>query len=299
MSANTEAIEQTALPAPPPELPVGNALWPRQLMAVVKLELRKNFWGLRSILIYLLALLPIAIMILTVIGFMFAEQAGQKAFLHEDFANGMRVFANIFEGLIIRTVVFFGCAWAFMNLIRGEVVDRSLHYYFLSPIRREVLLIGKYLAGLIATVVIFTLCTIISLALLYLAGYPESLQYFQHGPGMSQMATYAGITILACMGYGAFFLLIGLFFRNPIVPALLLFGWEWVNFLLPPLLKKASVVHYLRSLEPVPLSQGPFAVLVEPTPAYFSIPGLFLVTLIALALAAWRIRRLEISYGGE
>jgi ABC-type transport system involved in multi-copper enzyme maturation permease subunit len=185
-----------------------------------------------------------------------------------------------------------------MNLIRGEVVDRSLHYYFLTPVRRDLLLFGKYLSGLIATVVIFSLSTLISLILLYLAGYPESMQYL-NGPGMSQIWSYVGITALACMGYGAFFLLIGLFFRNPIVPAVLLFGWEWINFLLPPLLKKISVVHYLRSLEPVALSQGPFAVLADPTPAYLSVPGLFLVTLIVLAIAAWRIRRFEISYGSE
>jgi hypothetical protein len=33
-------------------------------------------------------------------------------------------------------------------------------------------------------------------------------------------------------------LIVGLFFRNPIIPALMLYGWEWINFLLPPLLKK-------------------------------------------------------------
>ena len=36
------------------------------------------------------------------------------------------------------------------------MIDKSLHFYLLAPIRREVLLVGKYLAGLIATVVIFT-----------------------------------------------------------------------------------------------------------------------------------------------
>ena len=43
-----------------------------------------------------------------------------------------------------------------MNLFRGEVVDRSLHYYFLAPVRREVLVVGKYLSGLIATIALFT-----------------------------------------------------------------------------------------------------------------------------------------------
>jgi ABC-type transport system involved in multi-copper enzyme maturation permease subunit len=292
------AEQETFTPLSRPDLPEGWNLWLRQLTAILRLELRKNFWGVRSLLIYLLALVPVAIMALTAIVAIFIRTQGTSPW-RDDFATGMVIFANIYEGLILRTIVFFGCAWVFMNLFRGEVVDRSLHYYFLSPVKRGVLLVGKFLAGLIATTVIFSLTTLISIFFIYLAGYPESMQYLQHGPGLSQALSFWGITVLACMGYGAFFLLIGLYFRNPIVPALLFFGWEWINFLLPPLLKKISVVHYLRSLEPVPISQGPFAVLAEPTPAYLSIPGLILVTAIVLLLAIWRIRKLEIRYGSE
>jgi hypothetical protein len=37
----------------------------------------------------------------------------------------------------------------------------------------------------------------------------------------------------------------------------------------------------------------------ESTPAYLSIPGLLIVTAAVLALASYRIRRMEIDYGGE
>src|SRR6185436_4975282 len=127
--------------------------------------------------------------------------------------------------LILRTVVFFGCAWIFMNLFRGELVDRSLHYYFLSPVRRQVLVAGKYLSGLVASTVLFVMSTIVSMLLLYFPHfYSESGRYFFDGPGMGQMLTYAGVTVLACVGYGAFFLVIGLFFRDPIIPALVLYA---------------------------------------------------------------------------
>ena len=120
-----------------------------------------------------------------------------------------------------------------------------------------------------------------------------------NGAGLSQMLAYLGVTILACVGYGAVFLLIGLFFRNPIIPALLLYGWEFINFLLPPLLKKLSVIHYLQSLVPVPMSEGPFAVLVEPTSAWIAVPSLFLFTGVVIFLASRHICRLEISYAGD
>jgi hypothetical protein len=111
--------------------------------------------------------------------------------------------------------------------------------------------------------------------------------------------TYTGITTLACVGYGAVFLLVGLFFRNPIIPALLIYGWEWLNFLLPPVLKKLSVIHYLNSLAPVPPRLGPVALLAEPTPAWISVPGLLIFTALTLVLAGLHIRRQEIGYAGE
>jgi hypothetical protein len=51
------------------------------------------------------------------------------------------------------------------------------------------------------------------------------------------------------------------------IPAAAILGWEWINFLLPPALKKISVIHYLQSLCPVPVPHGPFALPAEPTPA--------------------------------
>ncbi|HLM23620.1 MAG TPA: hypothetical protein VK274_01125, partial [Pyrinomonadaceae bacterium] len=129
--------------------------------------------------------------------------------------------------------------------------------------------------------------------------YSQSARYFTEGRGLGQLLTYAGITMLACLGYGAFFLVVGLFIRNPIIPALLLYGWEWINFLLPPLLKKISVIHYLNSLVPVPVSEGPFAVVAEPTPAWIAIPSMLGVTLVVLILAGYRIRHLEIRYGSD
>ncbi len=65
------------------------------------------------------------------------------------------VFAGVFQFFYLRLAVFFGCLGIFMNLFRGEILDKSLHFYFLAPIRREVLMVGKFLAGLLATCVIF------------------------------------------------------------------------------------------------------------------------------------------------
>ncbi len=273
MSASIEAISDIE-PAPPRPW----SLWANQIAAIMRLEVRKNFLGRRAILIYLFAATPILLMSAL------SAQIAWAQSRNNNIGEVNIVFANLYEGLILRTIVFFGCAWVFMNLFRGEIVDRSLHYYFLCPLRREVLVCGKYLSGLVASVALFTISTAGSLLFLYIGLGSAGANYFG-GAGKGQD--------------GAAFLVIGLFFRNPIIPALLAYGWEWINFLLPPVLKKISIIHYLHSLSPVPISEGPFAISVEPTPAYLSIPGLLLVTAAVLVLASFRIRRMQINYGGE
>lgn len=271
-------------------------LWLRQIGAIMRLEVEKNFFSRRSILIYLIAVLPL--LPLTVLALVTPDAD------EWNFNNLGKVYAVLYHGLILRTVIFFGCAWIFMNLFRGELVDRSLHYYFLSAVKREVLVVGKYLSGLVTSMILFTATTVVAMLLLYFPHfYSQSLRYFTEGRGLGQLLAYAGITMLACVGYGAFFLVVGLFVRNPIIPALLLYGWEWLNFLLPPLLKKISVIHYLNSMMPVPvsaaISEGPLAVVAEPTPAWISIPSMLLVTLVVLVVAAYRTRHMEIRYGSD
>jgi ABC-type transport system involved in multi-copper enzyme maturation permease subunit len=288
MSSAIDVVQTKSENAP------GNwSLWLRQIGAIFRMEIEKNFLGRRSLLIYLIAFLPL--FPLTILAFI--TPPGRE---WRDFNQYSVIYSFIYNAFIMRTLVFFGSAWIFMNLFRGELVDRSLHYYFLSAVRREVLVVGKYISGLATSIILFTATTVIAMLLLYFPHfYSQSVRYFTEGRGLTQLLTYAGITILACLGYGAFFLFIGLFVRNPIIPAVLLYGWEWLNFLLPPLLKKVSVIHYLNSLVPVPMSEGPFAVVAEPTPAYIAVPSMLVVTILVLILAAYRIRHMEIRYGSD
>jgi ABC-type transport system involved in multi-copper enzyme maturation permease subunit len=276
------------------------SLWLRQIRAILRIEVKKNFWGRRAILIYLLAAIPVFMTFLVTI-----IDSNGSADIRRNWTSAQEVFAVIlYRGLILQTIVYFGCAWIFMNLFRGEVVDKSLHYYFLCAMRREVLVAGKYISGLITSTVLFTMTTVGSLFFLYYArGYPANVDYLFDGPGLKQCLAYVGITVLACVGYGAVFMVIGLFFRNPIIPALLAYGWERINFLLPPLLKKISIIHYLHSLSPIPVSESSlaraFATVVDPTPAWISVPSMIIFTAVVLVLASVRIRRMEIRYGNE
>ena len=220
--------------------------------------------------------------------------------IHEvgNFEDDAIIFATVFQFFYLRLAIFFGCVGIFINLFRGEMIDKSLHFYLLSPIRREVLVIGKYLAGLIATIVIF--CTSTALQLWFLA-LPRA-----HAPNL-HVAAYVGVTALACLGYGSVFLAAGLLFKNPMLAAAVVLLWEAANIFLPSALKKISIIFYLQSLCPVvapPEQQtNPILALLtssaEPTPAPLAILGLFVVTGLVLAYAARKARTLEINYSAD
>ncbi len=242
-----------------------------------------------------------------IFSFMDDELEGISERTRPGLAQDSVIFATVFQFFYLRLAIFFGCVGVFMNLFRGEMIDKSLHFYLLAPIRREVLVAGKYLAGLIATVVIFTTSTALQLwaATLYLD--KRVLDDYLHGPGWGHAAAYLGVTALACLGYGSVFLAAGLLFRNPMIPAAAVLLWESANIFLPAALKKVSVIFYLQSLCPVVAPPGGdvsgiWALLVssaEPTPAAIAIAGLFAVTALVLVAASLRARRLEINYGTD
>lgn len=294
------SVSPSSTVAPSPVLqrqPRAEGLAWRQLAGVFRIELRRNLLGRRSLALYFLAAMPLLVAVAWAI-------LGQTGHGPEGVAaEADEIFAVLFHGFL-RAPLFLGVLLVFMSLFRSEILERSLHYYLLTPVRRSLLLGGKYLAALTVTAGVF-LTTTLALFVLFRAhlGWGEALAVLTSGRGLSQLATYLGITLLACLGYGAIFLLVGLFFRNPVIAAFLVWTWETIHPVLPALLKRLGILHYLRSLYPIPINEQiqdiPFAVLAEPTSGWLSVPGILAVTALVLAIALWRLRRIEISYGED
>lgn len=262
--------------------------WWRQVRAVLRLELRKGFR--RSFGLYLLALAPLFILALRTI---IPDAVDDPS----DVAAATEFYAGLYQAFMLRIVIFLACVAIFGNLIRRETLDRSLHYYFLSPLRRELLVAAKYLTGLVVSFFLFGATTVVAFVLAYLPHESAAVRGFLlQGPGLGHLASYLLVTFMACVGYGAVFLFFGFFFKSPALPALAVFGWEAIHFLLPPLLKKASVIHYLQSLCPVPVSEGPLAMLADAPSPWVAILGLLLLAAVLVSISAWKIRGMEISY---
>jgi hypothetical protein len=217
------------------------------------------------------------------------------------------IFAGIFQYFYLRLAIFFGCLGIFMNLFRAEMSNRTLHFWLLAPARREVLLAGKYAAGLIASSAIFGGGALLTQAAMLWPHDAVEVQAYWNAGGMSHVFWYAAAAVLGCVGYGSVFLAVGMYFRNPIIPAAVLLGWESVNGILPHVLQKMSILYYLQSLCPVPApmeDDAPMLIRLLAAPAApasgpAAILGLLLLTAFVLWIAALAVRRMQISYGSE
>lgn len=287
--------------APALSLPANGTwdLWRSQLLSVVRFELRKNFISKRGFWIYLLALAPPAIVWLhSIVTMQRPDRMGH------DLSKDIAILAGIFHMFFLRPALFFGCVGIFTYLFRGEVVERSLHYYFLAPVRREVLVGAKYLAGLITACVFFGG----SMALTFFgmfAHFPqhELNEWMYNGGGMGHLQAYLGVTLLACMAWGAVCVWMGIRWRNPIVPSVTLLLWESINLFLPSWLRKVSVLHYLQSMAPVHGDlRGPGILLgqtADPVPTWIAVLALTGITAAMLLLAVYQLKRTEISYSAD
>ena len=356
-------------------------LWCTQILAIVRLEMKKTFFARRGLWVYLLAFAPLLLFLVHSIaaghhrdqlqqiarehpissedlgsvqagmtrdevvqklgepynqwgGRNRHEDSGPREWLHCRYTDGTtdlhlffedgklrgihrneletlpqvsRIFAGIFQSFYLRLAIFFGCVGIFVNLFRGEMLDKSLHFYLLTPTRREVLLAGKYAAGLLATVVIFTSSTALQwLALLWQFDH-AAVADFLAATGWSQFSSYLTVTALACVGYGSVFLAVGMLFRNPIIPTAAVLLWEGINPFLPAALKKISMIYYLQSLCPVaaaPDQEVPGLVHlliapVQPATRPVAILSIVILTFVVLVVAARLSRRMEINYGTE
>src|SRR5262245_23758046 len=127
-----------------------SSMYLRQIGGVLRLELKKTFFAKRGWWVYLLALGPLAITILHWLTAGLSRRAGVHS-IGED----SLVFAALFHFYYLRLGIFFGCVGIFSNLFRGEMLEKTLHYYYMTPVRREVLVLGKYLAGLASALVLW------------------------------------------------------------------------------------------------------------------------------------------------
>lgn len=270
-------------------------LFASQISVLVRTEVRRNLFTRRRIWVYLLALIPVIIILIHY----FWDKSANPSQLEDD----TFVLAGIVQLYYLRLGIFFACMGIFTWLFRGEMVERTLHYQFLVPVKKEVLIVGKFLAGAVISIALFEMAVLACFYLTYSRLGSAGRSYVFDGPGLSQLGGYLLVTALACLGYGAVFLALSLLFKNPIIPGAMLMGWEAIAPIFPSWAQRLSVTFYLKHLCPVKLPvDGPmaiFTIVAEPVSPFIAVFGLLCLTVAILILSCFLIHRLEVTYTAE
>jgi ABC-type transport system involved in multi-copper enzyme maturation permease subunit len=258
-------------------------------LTVAKVELSRYVLARRWLGVYLIALAPVLLLALA---------AAFRTSGAQPIERWSSVYAAFFQTYWLRLAIFFSSMMMFSQLFRGEMLEKTLHFYLLSPVRREVIAAGKYLAGVAASSLIFGVCTVATNVLIYMT-HPGWQEFFLAGDGLRQLGLYVLAAVLACAAYGAIFTLLGLLFRIPVIPGAVLLAWEFFYFVFPASVQKFTVMHYLQSLLPVRVDLGVFAVVADPTPPVLGVPVLLLAAAVLVWISGRVLRTVQISYGTD
>ena len=207
---------------------------------VFDLSLGEMLWSRRTIFMGLVVAGPV-LLALIVKG---VELFGMSALrVNGQRVAGFGIFGVMIWMLFLRFIipvlgVFYGTA-----LMADEVEDKTITYLFTRPIPRGAVLVGKFLAYLVCTLLV----VLPSVMIVYFLLVP-----FSQVPGtFGNLVIDLSLLALGLAVYGGVFAFVGAFFKRPLVIGLVFaFGWEQVVLALPGYLKQFTIAYYLQALVP-------------------------------------------------
>ena len=209
-------------------------------LRVFDLSLGEMLWSRRTIFMALLLSAPVILALVSRI-----VQAMGVAPLR---VNGVRVggagiFGMMIWVLFIRfTIPMLGVFYG-TSLIADEVDDKTLTYLFTRPVQRGAVLMGKYLAYLVCTILV----VLPSVMIVYFLIVP----FAEIAGSFHLLLVDLGIMALGLAAYGALFALVGTVLKRPLVVGLVFaFGWEQLAMLMPGYMRRFTLAYYLQGLVP-------------------------------------------------
>jgi ABC-2 type transport system permease protein len=207
---------------------------------IFDLSLGQMLWSRRSVFLGVLlggpVLLAIALRVVATLSTSGFQVNGVQA-------AGASIFGMMIWLLYIRFIVpvlgvFYGT-----SLIADEVDDKTITYLFTRPIPRRAVMLGKYLAYLVCTV----LLVLPSVMLVFFLVVPTGGSTIAEG--FPLLLVDFGMLIAGLAAYGALFAFVGTRLKRPLIVGLVFaFGWEPAVLLFPGYLKRLTVAYYLQAL---------------------------------------------------
>jgi ABC-type transport system involved in multi-copper enzyme maturation permease subunit len=253
-------------------------------LRILDLSVGLMLWSRRSIFLALLAGAPVLLAL--ALRFAAAMEPAALPSVNGARMGGPALFGMMIWLLYLRFIVpvlgvFYGT-----SLIADEVEDKTITYLFTRPIQRAAVLLGKYAAYLVCTV----LLVLPSVVIVYFVVVP--IGDGSIGAAFPNLVVDLALLALGLAAYGAVFALAGARLKRPLVVGLVFaFGWEPAVLLFPGYLKRATVAYYLQGLVPHAMPQDSAASILmqfflETPSATLSLAGLGAITVLALLFAS-------------
>jgi ABC-type transport system involved in multi-copper enzyme maturation permease subunit len=245
----------------------------RAARAVFDLSLEGMIWSRRSLLMVLLLGLPAPL-----------------ALIFRTFITRLppRVGAIDFYGVVIafyyvRNALPLAALFYATALIADEVEGKTITYLLTRPIQRVSVLAGKFAAYLVTTLALALPAVVVTFFLLTtIRGWTGV------GGLVPELFRDMGVVVLTLVTYGAFFTLLGVLLRRPVIPGLLfLFVWELLANA-PGYLPRFTITAYLRSLiHHRPPDEGLAEIFAQVLPTALCLEAVGGMIVVFLAGAAW------------
>ncbi len=241
--------------------------------AVFELSFEGMIWTRRSLLMAALVALPVAFAVFYRL--VLAAKANLQPITPQD------LYAVIVSMYWIRNVLPLAALFFATSLVADEVEGRTLTYLITRPLTRSSVFVGKFAAYLATTLTLaLPSCVITFFLLLSTRGFPAV------GAAAGDLFRDVGVMALTLVAYGAFFALLGVLLKRPVIPGLMfLYGWELLANL-PGYLPRLTLTAWLRSLVTHrPAQEGLAGLFEQVLPAAQALPVLLLATAVFLYAA--------------
>ena len=243
--------------------------------AVFDLSLEGMVWTRRSLLMGILVGLPVLVAVAYRV--VLATQPRAQLLPPSDL-YAVVVAIYWIRNVLPLTALFFATA-----LVADEVEGKTLTYLLTRPLTRASIFAGKFVAYLATTLALALPAVVLTFFILL-----GTRGWSAIGPAVGDLFRDLGVMALTLVAYGAFFALLGVLLKRPVIPGLLfLYGWELMANL-PGYLPRFTLTAWLRSLvHHRPAEEGLAGLFQQVLPAGQSLAVLVGVSAVFLAAAAW------------
>jgi ABC-type transport system involved in multi-copper enzyme maturation permease subunit len=239
----TSASAAPVLPGAPPALPKTRqapSLWAASAR-IFDLSLARMLWSRGTVFMALLVGLPVLLSLLV----RAVQALGAPAMRIEgQVVTGPTIFGFMVWWLYLRFVVPVLALYYGTALVADEVEDKTITYLFTRPIERGAVLLGKFLAYFVCTVMVVLPSLMIVYFLMGLSGSSLAATF-------PSLLKDLGLIVLGLLAYGGLFAWVGARFKRPLAIGLVfVFGWEQFAMVIPGYIRHLTVSYYLQSLVP-------------------------------------------------